>query len=753
VRAWGDGAVDGGARVGAALSGGAHPRVGPAGDAGAAGPDAHPTHPLPIEPTWLSTPLGAFATFLAYVAAGVAGLSASLPPGVAAPVWPAAGVALAAVILGGMRLVPVVWAASLVVNLSSLGGDAPESLAAAAFAAVGAAAQAGFGAYLVRRHLADPARLMRARDAVWFVVLTGPVACLASASVGPTAYLLLGVIPAPQFPFEHVAWYVGDALGTLGVAPLLLSLVAKPASIWRPRVLGAATPLLGITVLWVVVFQLARTTEEREAAAHARLRAASLASTYEGVLLEAVERVDALASYFAASERVTAEEFELYADRPLARPGGIVALGWRSAGPGSGTQAYLRPAADPLAQVLQSRSATALAPQGFSVWSEQGDGPLQDLVVAVAVDGAEAPRGHAFGRVDLTAALRTAIERDAVVDDAAPSVTVSMLPPVEEHRPDAVVAGAAAVAVRRVVRVGDARLLIAAVQPVLVLESSAWHRLELLYLLGLVVMTAFAALLLVVAGRTALLEMETDQRRIAERRLSTVAADLERSNGDLESFAYVASHDLRAPLRAIRGLASWIAADSAAQLTDESKKRMELLQGRASRLDAMVEGLLNYSRAGRSRATPDVVTVRDVVDEAIELAGVPAGFEVSVGVMPSVYGHRAALQQVLTNLIANAVRHHDRPTGTIRISAYVQDNVVTFRVVDDGPGIPPAAHADVFALFKTLRSRDEVEGSGLGLSIVKRLVEAEGGVVRVESNGRGTAVVFTWPVAVDDAPT
>jgi signal transduction histidine kinase len=708
--------------------------------------------PLPAESTWLSTPVGALATFLMYVAAGVAGLSASLPPGVAAPVWPAAGVALAAVILGGMRLVPVVWAASLVVNLSSLGGDAPEALAASSIAALGAAAQAAFGAHLVRRFLADPGRLLRARDAVRFVMLTGPVACLVSASVGPTAYLLLGVIPAPQFPFEHVAWYVGDALGTLGVAPLLLSLFATPASLWRPRVWGAATPLVGITLLCVVVFQLVRTTEEREAASQARLRAASLASTYEGVLLEAVEKVDALASYFAASERVTADEFGLYTNRPLAQPGGIVALGWRPAAGAESAGVYLRPAADPLGEMLRDDTAAShLAPRAVAAWGHPDDGPLADLVVAVAVDGENGPRGHAFGRIDLAAALRTAIERDAVVDDTSLSVSVSLLPGDDQH-PGGTAAAPRSTTVRRSVRIGEARLLITATQLAPVFDPSAWNRLELLYLLGLVVMTAFAAMLLVVAGRTALLEMETDQRRVAERRLSTVAADLERSNGDLESFAYVASHDLRAPLRAIRGLASWIAADSAAQLTDESKKRLELLQGRASRLDAMVEGLLNYSRAGRSRATPDVVTVRDVVDEAIELAGVPSGFEVSVGVMPSVYGHRAALQQVFTNLIANAVRHHDQPSGTIRVSAYVQDNLVTFRVVDDGPGIPPAAHADVFALFKTLRSRDEVEGSGLGLSIVKRLVEAEGGVVRVESSGRGTAIVFTWPTVVDDAP-
>jgi signal transduction histidine kinase len=120
------------------------------------------------------------------------------------------------------------------------------------------------------------------------------------------------------------------------------------------------------------------------------------------------------------------------------------------------------------------------------------------------------------------------------------------------------------------------------------------------------------------------------------------------------------------------------------------------------------------------------------------------------GEFPVIYTARGQLEQVLRNLINNAIKHHDKPQGVVVVSAKRVDNVMEFSVQDDGPGIPPQYHETVFKLFQTLKRRDEVEGSGMGLAIVRKLVEQQRGSVTVDSegNGKGSKFCFRWPLSI-----
>ncbi len=230
--------------------------------------------------------------------------------------------------------------------------------------------------------------------------------------------------------------------------------------------------------------------------------------------------------------------------------------------------------------------------------------------------------------------------------------------------------------------------------------------------------------------------------RVAER-----TAELARSNDELDQFAYVASHDLKAPLRAIDNLAAWIAEDAGAVLPEESKRHLDLLQGRVRRMEHLLSDLLAYSRAGREEGAAEEVDAAALIREVVELLGSPPGMEVVVEALPRLVTYRAPLEMVFRNLIGNALKHHDRPKGRIVVRAREADDFVTFTVSDDGPGIPARYHERVFGLFQTLRPRDEVEGSGMGLAVVKKAVESRGGTIRVDSaEGQGTTFTFTWPV-------
>ena len=239
----------------------------------------------------------------------------------------------------------------------------------------------------------------------------------------------------------------------------------------------------------------------------------------------------------------------------------------------------------------------------------------------------------------------------------------------------------------------------------------------------------------------------TLEQRVAER-----TAELERSNRELDRFAYVASHDLKSPLQGMEHLAAWIEEDARDSLSPTAQRYLATLRQRARRLQIMLDDLLYYARAGRCHPL-ELVRTGELVENVAELLDMPRGFRVQVeGELPTLVCARRPLEIVLYHLIENAVKHHDRPQqGTAIISARMQGDYVEFRVCDDGPGIAPQYHGRIFDIFQTLRPRDEVEGSGMGLAIAKKTVESAGGGIWVESGaGRGATFCFTWPQA---APT
>jgi PAS domain S-box-containing protein len=244
-----------------------------------------------------------------------------------------------------------------------------------------------------------------------------------------------------------------------------------------------------------------------------------------------------------------------------------------------------------------------------------------------------------------------------------------------------------------------------------------------------------------ISGRRRI-ELEKEQQRI----------ELARSNADLEEFAYVASHDLKAPLRAISHLVEWIDEDVSPTASTETMDNLKLLRGRVVRLQMLLDGLLSYARIGRVKVSFEKVDIEEVVQDIVAVLSPPDGFVVECArPMPMLRTHRTPILVVLQNLIANGLKHHDGAEGRITIAMKLENGVAEFRVSDDGPGIEPRFHDKIFVIFQTLASRDDVETSGIGLAIVKKRVEGHGGRIWVESAPpkRGTTIAFTWkePIA------
>ncbi len=232
-----------------------------------------------------------------------------------------------------------------------------------------------------------------------------------------------------------------------------------------------------------------------------------------------------------------------------------------------------------------------------------------------------------------------------------------------------------------------------------------------------------------------------------EERIRERTANLERSNRELDRFAYIASHDLKAPLRAVANLAKWIEEDGAGALPPTSREHLAKLNARVRRMDKLLDDLLTYSRAGRMRHPLESVDTLLLVQETVEFLNLPPRFVEVAGRLPAIYTERVPLETVFRNLIQNAYKHHDRPdAGCVRVSAQESEHAIVFTFADDGPGIAPQYHERIFEIFQTLKPRDQVEGSGIGLTIVKKIVESRGGSLGLESAvGAGTTFVVTWP--------
>ncbi len=242
--------------------------------------------------------------------------------------------------------------------------------------------------------------------------------------------------------------------------------------------------------------------------------------------------------------------------------------------------------------------------------------------------------------------------------------------------------------------------------------------------------------------------LDITERKRAEAERERLLAELERSNQELDQFAYVASHDLKAPLRGIANLSQWIEDDLRNVMTDETREQMRLLRGRVQRMESLINGILDYSRAGRMRGRPEALDVGRLLSECVELLSPPSDTRVDIAPgMPTLRAERVPLQQVFLNLLGNAFKHARNPEVHVRVDARPVGAFWEFSVADDGPGIAAEYHERIWGIFQTLRSRDEVESTGIGLSVVKKSVEARGGRAWLESApGQGATFRFTWPI-------
>lgn len=228
-------------------------------------------------------------------------------------------------------------------------------------------------------------------------------------------------------------------------------------------------------------------------------------------------------------------------------------------------------------------------------------------------------------------------------------------------------------------------------------------------------------------------------------KLSRNIGELEKKNAELNQFAYVVSHDLKAPVRGISNVVQWIEEDLGQEISPAMRKYLDFIPERIARMEALIDGLLQYARVSRDESLREEVDMAVLISDLVGLV-VPKGVEVTTAGLPVFVTEKLLLQQVFINLIGNAVKYIPPQNGKIIITCVENPTCYEFSVIDNGQGIDPIYHEKIFVIFQTLRERDDQKSTGIGLAIVKKIIEDKNCVIRVVSSlGTGASFIFTWP--------
>jgi signal transduction histidine kinase len=229
--------------------------------------------------------------------------------------------------------------------------------------------------------------------------------------------------------------------------------------------------------------------------------------------------------------------------------------------------------------------------------------------------------------------------------------------------------------------------------------------------------------------------------------LHTNISILKRQRDELDQFAHIVSHDIKAPLRGIDNVVTWIEEDHSFDLPPKVTEYLELIKGRIVRAENLLKGILDYARIGKESREKEIVDINELLTEITDDISKKPGMQLKIQPnMPIIRTERVPLLQIFTNLIMNAVKYHDKSEGRVKVYYKTCGEYYEFFVEDDGPGIDRNYHEKIFIIFQTLQARDSFESTGVGLAIIKKILDDRNLKINVVSApGIGSTFSFTWP--------
>ncbi|GEM_PF-4139264 len=717
---------------------------------------------------------------LSYFVLARVALLLAIPPGYATPIWPAAGAAVWVVAAWGRPAILGVLLGSAAANYTSAHTDLlamATDLVVPLTIGVGAACHA----WLANRLAGEAFRhtSFTGTGVARLYALTGPLACVVSASWGTGTLVAAEIVAPDEALYTWFTWWAGDAIGVWLVIPI--AVLWQRGGAWATRRTSVLGPLSVATACIVGVYVAASSWE------FARLESAFLpeATAMEKAVQQELDRQDeamlGVARALEGHGTPSPSRFAHLVEPVLERSESLTALEWvpqlahadvpdvlALIGNALDTELSLRPIAD--AQDDHAHPVLYVHPldgNEAALGIDLGSEVMRRDMLHVSTDRATSSLSAPIELVQLSgvAALRAV---PVVESDRVRAHVVGVL-----HVPTLVAAALHGFGSDHLVRLSDVTegssllhlrgeawpeqpLFVHQVSfpvgqrtwSVEVTPSAAWVRTDRAWSAwavlvgGLALAGLLGATLLVITGQAAINEeLARDQER--------KNAELAFINEELDRFVWLASHDLKAPARALRRLAGFVSEDLEGA-DPEVRANLELMQARSARLERMLDDLLEYARAGRASPAIETIELDDLLMHIhMDLRPAPGVSIELTRSVPAFPAQRVPLERVLANLVDNAIKHHPTPElAQVAVAATdLGNHRLAITVEDDGAGIPERDRERAQQIFQTLQPRDEVESSGVGLALVRRLVERAGGELSLRNSLLGgLAVRFTWPM-------
>jgi signal transduction histidine kinase/integral membrane sensor domain MASE1 len=670
------------------------------------------------------------------------------------------------------------------------------------------------GAWLIRRYVETPLTLSRPGDVARLLALGGPIASVVASLIGVSTLVAANIISVSAFPFSLWNWWIGDTVGVLVFTPTLLAFFGTPESLWRKRQLSVALPLCLAYVVYIILLLQSTGWERKSVQSDFEAAAGDLSKNIQKNLDGYFNCLYALEGVLQVSHPLKGETFGLVARRWFSLYPGSYDFSWsprilgkeravfvkrmraegftnyeiRDAGPeGAIVTAPERPEYFPTQYLEPHREGknitgydTNVEPNRHRAVERARDsgkpttvgpvhliqqGPHQTIAVVVFYpvyrgkpESIESRRRDLLGFLKVSFSLGDVMkvsggplgeERFGLSVDEDPQS-----PPLYTHSVGPSTSQHADFPAPYTTHLAFAdRTLVLRVVP----RQSYWRRqIEvgswMMLGSGLILTGLLAAFLLTLSGANYTIKKELDEKREVSKRLRLSLEDLSRSNADLENFAYLASHDLKEPLRSITAHLQMIERSLGSDLPEGTEASLRYAVDGAKRMNSLIEDLLDYSKVGRKDSERKPVEVKSLIETAVhdlQSAITESGAEIEVGEMPTLRLVRSEGVCLFENLLGNAIKYRDRSRPPkIVIRAEREEEVWKLSVEDNGIGIPEEYSDRVFGLFQRLHGRNEYSGTGIGLAICKRIVESHHGRIWVKAApGGGAKFLFTFPVS------
>jgi len=739
------------------------------------------------------------AVAIVYFLAGRFGMAFTVAEGIASPVWPASGVALAAALLWGRPALWGVFVAQVAVALTVI-MPIEEVLASPGqtiwflILSAGPALQATFASYLIKRYVTFPNSFENSRDIYAFMTFGGPLGCLVSSTLSVGLLFVTGSLPLEAVFNQWFTWWMGDTIGSILAATMIILCIAPQDLVSKQRKKIVLVPLSVLFVVISVAFFLVK--NEQEAAFYKNFQKDATVKSYiiQDNVLNLVKGIESLETLYTTSDRVSVRQFGVFASHILEHFPSIQSLYWSpkvldadridfekkrqddngdyimitemSADNGriaaetrdeyypvyfaetteEGRESYgYDIASTPAGKEAVQRSLqkrTAVMSRALQCADHQGDHVL--LVSPIFQSDASGKEQHA-GFISTVLSVSHLFE-DLLGEDMIKMMGVKIEIGEGDTRTllyESGLGGDVLLTEKREIQMRDDLWTIHFTAKNGYLDEGKLWPTWLTMIGVLLFLSLLQFLLLIVTGQTSAIERVVTDR----------TKELKRSNAELERFAYIASHDLKSPLRHVSICAEFMMEEHGDVSKEESEEYLRIMKTSVKRMMMMVDSLLEYSRIGNEDISLDeTVDFNEVVEEIkTDLSAhiKETGAMITNDYLPTTSGNKNLLSRLLLNLMQNGIKYCDKDTvPKIHVSAVEDDQGYIFAVEDNGIGIPKRFAKKIFVVFQRLHREEEYSGTGIGLPTCKRIIEYHGGRIWLNEKPRrkGSRFCFYLPI-------